>query len=141
MSQSLLVLIIVGAVPVVAMMQDGAGIFAARPYAPILWAGLVILAIVAVAEQFGYLVFWRVDSGSPLLLALPLIQASVFLASQRLFLLRYGRGTVCFSVAKNERDHAGRVRWNDLIYWVVIGYVGVALSLLVAFRSGLTLAN
>jgi hypothetical protein len=140
-SQSLLVLIIVCAVPVFAMMQDGAGIFAARPYAPILWVALVILAIVAVAEQFGYPVLWRVDSGSPLLLALPLIQASVFLASQRLFMLRYSRGTVCFSAAKNERDRAGRVRWNDLIYWVVIGYVGIALSLLVAFKSGLTLAT
>ena len=75
------------------MMQDGPGIFAARPYAPILWVALVILAIVAVAEQFGYPVLWRVDSGSPLLLALPLIQASAFLASQRLFMLRYSRAT------------------------------------------------
>ena len=122
-------------------MQDGEGIFAARPYAAILWAGLVILAIVAVAEQFGYLAFWRPGSGSPLLLVLPLIQASIFLASQRLFLLRYGRGTVCFSVAKNERDPAGRVRWNDLIYWVIVGYVGVALSLFVAFKSGVTLVD
>jgi hypothetical protein len=56
-------------------------------------------------------------------------------------MLRYSRGTVCFSAAKNERDRAGRVRWNDLIYWVVIGYVGIALSLLVAFKSGLTLAT
>jgi hypothetical protein len=140
-SQSLLVLVLVGAVPVVAMMQDGAGIFATRPYAPVLWAGLAILAILAVTAQFGYIVRWRPSNGSPLLLALPLVQASIFLASQRLFLLRHGRGTVCFAAAKNERDHAGRVRWNDLVYWVVIGYLGAALSLLVAFRSGLRLTN
>lgn len=83
--QPLLMLVILGAVPVIAMMQDGAGIFAARPYAPVLWAGLLILAIVAVTELFGVPAGWRPGNGSPLLLTLPLIQASAFLASQTLF--------------------------------------------------------
>jgi hypothetical protein len=141
MSQSLLMLVIVGAVPIVAMMQDGAGIFSTRPYAPVLWIGLLILALVAGAELFGIPVPWRPDNGTPLLLTLPLVQASVFLASQRFFQHRYGRGSVNFSAAKNQRDASGRVRWNDLIYWIVIGYLGAALSFLVAFKSGLRLAN
>jgi hypothetical protein len=132
-------LVILGAVPIVAMMQDGAGIFAARRYAVVLWAALVILAVVAVAELFGVPARWRPENGTPLLLALPLIQATFFLASQRFFQRRYGRRSVNFSAAKNGRDASGRVRWNDLIYWMVVGYLGAALSFLVAFKSGLKL--
>jgi hypothetical protein len=132
-------LVLLGAVPIVAMMQDGAGIFTSRPYAPVLWTGLTFLAAIALAEASAAPFPWSRDNGTPLLLAFPLIQAGIFLSSQRIFQRCYGRGSVNFSAAKNQRDGSGRVRWNDLIYWILIGYLGTALSFLVAFKSGLRL--
>jgi hypothetical protein len=129
--------VVVGAIPITAMMQDGDGVFASHQYARVIWAGLVVLAIAALLAQFGFWARWPPEVGSPLLLLLPLIQAIAFLGSQRLFKYRYGRGTVCFSSARNSRDASGKVRRNDLMYRVLFGYVGTALSFLVAFRSGL----
>jgi hypothetical protein len=131
--------VVVGAIPIMAMMQDGTGVFAAHQYARVIWAGLIVLAIAALFAQLGFWTRWPPGVGSPLLLLLPLVQAIAFLGSQRLFKYQYGRGTVCFSSAKNTRDTSGQVRWNDLIYWVFFGYVGTAMSFLVAFRSGLRL--
>jgi hypothetical protein len=135
--QSWIMLVVVGAVPITAMMQNGSGVFAAHQYARVVWAGLFILGVVALFAQFGFWGRWPTAVGSPLLLALPLIQAIAFLGSQHLFQHKYGRDTVCFSLAKNTRDASGHVRWNDLIYWIFFGYVGTAVSFLVAFRSGL----
>jgi len=138
-AQSWIMCVVVGAIPITAMMQDGNGVFAAHQYARVIWAGLVVLAIAALFVQFGFWTRWPSGVGSLLLLLLPLVQAIAFLGSQLLFKYQYGRGTVCFSSAKNTRDAGGHVRWNDLIYWVIFGYVGTAVSFLVAIRSGLRL--
>ncbi len=130
-------LLVIGVVPVTAMTQEGAGIFRAPPYACVIWTGLVILAVVGVLVKEGLIRHWNPDCGSPLLLTMPIAQALVFLASQRLFRHAYGRSTVPFSVAKNQRDSAGQVRWGDIGYWAVFGYFGTGLSFLLALRAGL----
>ncbi len=119
MSPSLLMLLVIGVVPVTAMTQEGAGIFRAPPYACVIWTGLVILAVVGVLVKEGLIRHWNPDCGSPLLLTMPIAQALVF------------------SVAKNQRDSAGQVRWGDIGYWAVFGYFGTGLSFLLALRAGL----
>ncbi len=137
MSPNLLMFVLIAAVPVTAMTQDGAGIFLRSPYARVIWSGLTILAAFGLILRVTFLGHWNPECGSPLLLALPLVQSFVFLASQWLFRRVYGRPTVMFSVAKNQRDSAGQVRWSDILYWMVFGYLGIAVSLLVAFQTGL----
>jgi hypothetical protein len=63
-AQSWIMCVVVGAIPITAMMQDGNGVFAAHQYARVIWAGLVVLAIAALFVQLGFGLAGRPESAA-----------------------------------------------------------------------------
>jgi hypothetical protein len=101
----------------------------------LVWAALSGAALLALGMVMNLI---PGNPGGAALAATPLLQAVVFVISDRLFFYVIGRVPVGFDQAKWNRRSDGRRWWPDKLFWMLIFFGLICLGLFVCDHFGVS---